>query len=159
MREELRRKIPKTRGWYTGTILGILAIVGVILWLVWRSMQAESPQRAVEAAIEAARAKNTAGVAALLTPGSMVEPAAQNWLQQFSTVMARPDVTITDVDLLRNQANVRVAVPHRGLSGGTETTQVSVKAVRVDDEWRIDLPGTMASANPQFWQVLAAEGR
>ena len=28
MRDVLRRKLPKTRGWYTGIILGILAKIG-----------------------------------------------------------------------------------------------------------------------------------
>ncbi len=159
MREELRRRIPKTRGWYTGTILGILVIVGCIILLIWRSMQAESPQRVVEKALEAARADNVAGVRAVLTPTSMSEPAAETWLEQFSTVLARPEVEIRDVNLLRDAATVRIGVPHRSLAGGTETTEVGVRTLRVDNEWRIDLPSTMASANPQFWQALAAEGR
>jgi hypothetical protein len=157
MREELRRKIPKTSGWYTGSILGILAVIGLVIWLVWRSAQAESPQRAVQAALEAARAKNVAGVGALLTPDSMSDPAAPHWLEQFAIVLGRPGVAITDVALLRDEANVSVAVPHPGVSGGTTTATIVVKTVRVHNQWRIDLPTSMASANLQFWQALAGE--
>ncbi|MBM3501715.1 MAG: hypothetical protein FJX74_23930, partial [Armatimonadetes bacterium] len=114
MRRELRRRLPKTTGCYTGIILAILVIVGVVVWLVWRSMQAESPERTVEAAIEAARGGNVTAVGALLTPESMMEPAAQTWLQQFSIALGRPNVAIRDVDLLRDRANVKVGIPHRG---------------------------------------------
>jgi len=157
MREELRRKLPKTRGWYTGSIVGILAIIGVVVWLVWRSMQAESPERSVKAAIEAAQAGDVAGVSALLTPESMVEPAAQTWAEQFSAALSRPGVAISDVDLLRDRANVKVGVPHRGSTGQMVTDQVCIKTARVGKAWLIDLPGTMATASPQFWQAIAAE--
>jgi len=159
MRRELRRRLPKTTGCYTGIILGILAVVGLVVWLVWRSMQAESPQHTVEAAIEAAQAGNVAGVGALLTPESLLDPASQTWLAQFTAALGRPGVDISDVDLLRDRANVKVGIPHRGSTGAPEVTEVSLKAVRLNEAWLIDLPGTMASVGLQFWQAIAAEGR
>jgi hypothetical protein len=157
MREALRRRIPKTRGWYTGTILAILAAIGLIIWLIWRSVQAQSPQRVVETAIEAARGKNVAAMGALLTGDSMSDPAAQTWLTNLTAALGREGVAITDVDILRDQANVSVGIPHRGTTGGTQVTQVTVKAARIEGQWLIDLPNTMASTNLQFWLSIAAE--
>jgi len=158
MREILRKKLPKTRGWYTGIILGILAVVGVVVWLIWRSMMAESPQRTVNVAIEAARASDAAGLRALLSAESVANPMLDGWLKQFTAALAKPGVRISDVNILRDHATVKVAVPHQGATGGMETTDVGIRTVRSEEGWLIDLQGTMASANIQFWEAVAAEG-
>ena len=157
MREALRRKLPKTRGWYTGLILAILVVIGVIVWLVWGSVLAESPRRTVSAAIDAARGGNLVGLGALLSPESVANPGAEGWLKQLAAALARPGVRITDVEILRKVGSVKVSVPHRGASGGQERTEISVNTVRSDEGWLIDLEATMASQNLQFWMAVAAE--
>ena len=159
MRDVLRRKLPKTRGWYPGIILGILALIALVVWLIWRSMAAESPQRTVEAAIEAARSGDMVTLRGCLSQASLANSAAEAWLPQFAAALARPGALITEVDILREVATVKVSVPHRGATGGEERTEVSVKTVRGAEgkQWRIDLEPTMASQNLQFWQAVALE--
>lgn len=157
MREELRRRLPRTRGWYTGIILGILALIGIIVLIIWRSLQAESPERTVKAAIEAARAGDTTSMRQLLSPESLMNPSAEDWLKQLSAALARSGVMIADVDILRDDATVHVLVPHRSPTGAPRTTDVGVKTVRSEAGWLIDLQQTMASANPQFWLAIVAE--
>ncbi|MBM3472571.1 MAG: hypothetical protein FJX75_04765 [Armatimonadetes bacterium] len=157
MRDVLRRKLPKTRGWYTGIILGILALIALIVWLIWRSMMAESPQRTVEAAIDASRTSDLVALRQCLSAESLAHPGTEGWLKQFAAALARQGVEITEVDILREAATVVVSVPHRGATGGQERTEVAVKLVRQRDIWLIDLEPTMASQNLQFWQAVALE--
>jgi len=159
MRDVLRRKLPKTRGWYTGIILGILALIVLVVWLIWRSMQAESPQRTVEAAIEAARSGDMVALRGCLGEASLANSAVEAWLPQFAAALARPGVLITEVNVLREAATVKVSVPHRGPTGSEERTEVAVKTLRGTGEkqWLIDLEPTMASQNLQFWEAVALE--
>jgi hypothetical protein len=159
MRDVLRRKLPKTRGWYTGIILGILAIIALVVWLIWRSMEAESPERTVETAIEAARSGDLFTLRGCLSETSLANSALEAWLPQFAAALARPGVLITEVNILRDAATVNVSVPHRGAAGGEERTEVAVKTVRGAEakQWLIDLEPTMASQNLQFWQAVALE--
>ena len=154
MREELRRRIPRTRGWYTGILLGIVALIGAIVLLIWRSLQAESPERTVKAAMEAAQRGDISSIRALLSPESLMNPSAEEWLKQLSAALAKPGAGIADVDILRDNATVHVLVPHRGPTGGIKVTDVGVKTTRSEQGWLIDLQQTMASANPQFWLAI-----
>jgi hypothetical protein len=157
MREELRRKLPKTRGWYTGIVVGIIVVVGAVVFIVWHWVLSDNPGRIGNAVIVAARDGDEASMRASLTPASLQNPNADGWLKQFAAALKKSDVRVSDVAIVGDNATVLVAVPHRGGTGTMVTTDVGVKTVRVDGAWKIDLVETMASANPQFWIAVAAE--
>jgi len=156
MREELRRRIPKTRGWATGIIIGILAIVGVVAYLIYRAAVLDTPKHMVTRVIVAARAGDQTAVKAALTPDSLSDPAAEGWLKQLTTVLARPGVEVSDVATVGDDSTVKIAVPRQSATGTLEPLEVGVRTKRGEGGWKIDLPGTM-SVNSQLWIQMAGE--
>jgi hypothetical protein len=157
MREELRRRLPKTRGWYTGIVVGIIVAVGALAFIIWHWVLSDNPGKVVNTVIAAARVGDEGSIRASLTPASLKNPMLDGWLEQFAAALKRKDVRVSDVAIVGDDATVLVAVPHRGGTGTMVPTDVGVKTERVDGAWKIDLAGTMASANPQFWLAVASE--
>ncbi len=155
MRSELRKQVPHLGGCGPAIILGaaVLAVVGG--FFLWKWVQ-NSPTKMVQAAMRAAHRDGAAGLRPFLTPESSLGPSAEQWTGQLVQVF-RTTAVLKNEEVTGDEATVHVLIVQRPGGGVDATSDLGVKTVRSPERgWLIDLPATIASVTPQFWQSLPA---
>jgi hypothetical protein len=139
-------------------VVGAVALLAVVGFLFHRYVMSDSPKNVVTVARTAAMRGEESGLRDCILPESLGDPASGNWVKQLSIALAKPETQIVRADVVGDDATVRIAVPHKGVTGAATRTEVGITTRRTEDGWKIDLQATMASANPQFWLAIAEEG-
>ena len=154
MREELRRRLPKTTGWGIGIVLGLMVILLAITFAVYHFAVADSPSAMIQSFMAAARDNDLERMRGFLTEESKHNPSCQRWLGQLAIALGKRNAVMKNADMLGERATVHVLVEHRSGSGGRASTDVGVETVRTSEGWQVNLERTMASVPHQFWTTI-----
>ncbi len=154
MREELRRRLPKTTGWGIGIVLGLMVILLAIAFAVYHFVVADSPAAMVQSFMAAARDNDLERMSGFLTEESKQSPSCQRWLGQLAVALGKRNAVMKNADMLGDRATVHVLVEHRSASGDRVSTDVGIDTVRNKQGWQVNLERTMASVPHQFWTTI-----
>jgi hypothetical protein len=154
MREELRRRLPKTTGWGIGIVLGLMVILLAIAYAVYHFAVADSPSAMIQSFMTAARDNDLEGMRGLLTEDSKQSPSCERWLGQLAVALGKRKAVMKNADMLGDRATVHVLVEHRSASGDRASTDVGIETIRTKEGWQVNLERTMASVPHQFWTTI-----
>lgn len=154
MREELRRRLPRTRGWGIGVVVGLMVVLLIITFIVYHYAVADSPSAMIQAFMAAARDNDLEKMRTFLTEESKANPLCQRWLEQLAVALGKRTAVMQSADMLGDRATVHVLVEHRSGSGEMVATDVGVDTIRGEAGWQVNLEKTMASVPHQFWTTI-----
>ncbi len=154
MREELRRRLPRTRGWGIGVVVGLMVILVVITFVIYHYAVADTPSKMIQSFMTAARDNDLEKMKGFLTEDSRTNPACQRWLEQLAAALGRRKAVMRNADMLGDRATVHVLVEHRAGSGEMVATDVGVETIRAEEGWLVDLEATIGSVPHQFWSTI-----
>lgn len=154
MREELRRKLPRTRGWATGIVIGLMLVLLAITYVVYHYAVADSPSRMVQSFMADARDSDLQAMRGHLIDESKTSPTCDRWLGQLAIALGKRKAVMKEADILGDRATVHVLVMHRSGSGEMVSTDLGVETIRGEEGWQVDLEETMGSVPHQFWTTI-----
>lgn len=154
MREELRRRLPHTRGWGIGVVVGLMVILMAVTFVIYHYAVADSPSKMIQSFMAAARDSDLDKMKGYLTEDSKNDPSCQRWLEQLAVALGKRQAVMKRADMLGDRATVHVLVMHRAGSGETVATDLGVETVRAEEGWQVNLQKTMASVPHQFWTTI-----